>query len=106
MFAHSLTVNCTNANYRDVPHNIFLDTRKLNFYGNLLHRLKNENLSRLVEVRYLKLRNYGVTYGHDKSITPFRNLRELWTSKKSLLSYLGRPSWSCHGQESRQFPQS
>src|SRR6218665_182725 len=63
------TVNCTNANYTDVPPDLPSGTRKLILDGNLLHRLTNESLSRLVGVSYLSLRNCSIKDVDDKGFS-------------------------------------
>ncbi len=64
-----LTVNCTNANYTDVPPDLPSGTSELILDGNLLHRLTNESLSRLVGVSYLSLRNCSIKDVEDKGFS-------------------------------------
>src|SRR6218665_442008 len=83
--SHSLTVNCTNANYTDVPLDLPSGTSELILDGNLLHRLTNKSLSRLAGVRYLSLRNCGITYVEDKGFSHLsESLRVLYMSSNPL----------------------
>src|SRR6218665_65717 len=83
--SHSLTVNCTNANYTDVPLDLPSGTSELILDGNLLHRLTNKSLSRLAGVRYLSLRNCGITYVEDKGFSHLsESLRVLYMSDNPL----------------------
>src|SRR6218665_1635452 len=83
--ASSLTVDCTNAEYRYVPFDLPSGTRNLILDGNLLYRLTNESLSRLVGVSYLSLRNCSITDVEDKGFSHLsESLRVLYMSDNPL----------------------
>src|SRR6218665_577281 len=83
--ASSLTVDCTNAEYRYVPFDLPSGTRNLILDGNLLYHLTNESLSRLVGVSYLSLRNCSITDVEDKGFSHLsESLRVLYMSNNPL----------------------
>ena len=83
--SHSLTVNCTDANYKDVPPDLPSGTSELILDGNKLRRLTNKSLSRLVGVCYLSLHNCSITDVEDKGFSHLsESLRVLYMSNNPL----------------------
>jgi len=83
--SHSLTVNCSNSNYREVPSNLPSGTSTLILDGNPLNRLTNEGLSMLAGVRNLSLSNCRITDVDEKGFSHLsENLSELSMSNNPL----------------------